>query len=127
MMRLHERLAPPAVVFLLCCFMAACGLTHSDQSLTAEIQARLDADPVTRTSNVKVSVEGGVATLSGAVSNSDAVRKVLAITSGTSGIKGITNRLSLGEMADPEPAPGSLDPNAPIPLPPPSNARRRKK
>lgn len=121
MKREHERFAAAAVASLLCCLMAACGPKAStDEALTAEVQARLNANSVTQTANVKVTVEQGVATLSGDVSNSEVARQATAVASSTQGITSVKNQMTLAETAASAQAALSVDPGSPaLPTPPP--------
>ena len=65
--------------------------TGSDAELAAAIQDRLSQDAVAGRSPLGVSVNQGVATLSGSLRDSGARVRALSIVSGTPGVRGVVD------------------------------------
>ncbi len=130
-------------ILLLCIVFTGCGPKGvSDQTLATDIQAKLYADPVTKSANVKVAVSNGVVTLTGDVPNSDAALQAVNIANGTSGIKVVDNQIKLAAGVAPvqtassapalgaQPTSQNMQPPAPVddtrqaPPPPPAERPR---
>jgi hypothetical protein len=104
--------------FLLCIALIGCGPKGvSDQTLATDIQAKLYADPVTKSANVKVAVNNGVVTLTGDAPNPDVALQAVNIANGTSGIKSVDNQVKVAPAA----APVQTASGAPAPAPTPQN------
>ena len=81
-----------------------------DQALTTQIQAKLYADPATKTADVNVAVKSGVVTLSGNVPSSDVALQAMKIANGTAGVKHVNDQLTVNGVADTAPAAASTPP-----------------
>jgi osmotically-inducible protein OsmY len=81
-------------------FMAACG--KSDADIQKAVAAKLAADNV---SGVTVTVNGGVATLSGEVADITVKNKALASAKSVEGVKSVTDSTTLRPLPTPAPAP----------------------
>ena len=68
--------------------------TGSDAELAEAIQDRLSQDAVAGRSPLGVSVEQGVATLSGSLSDAGARARALSIVRGTPGVRGVVDSTS---------------------------------
>jgi hypothetical protein len=80
--------------------MIACGpKAATDQSLAADIQAKLASNDATRTANIGVAVTDGVVTLSGNVPSSDAALQAMTAANSTTGIKSVNNQMKVVEPA----------------------------
>lgn len=116
------------LVILIGCLLVGCGPKGAaDQSLAADIQARLASNDATRAANIKVAVVDGVVTLSGDVPSSDAALQAMTVANNTTGIKSVSNQMKVAveasAVAPPSPpvtvAPGPPPPPAePTPIPP---------
>jgi hypothetical protein len=79
--------APPAA--------AAAPAPRSDQEIANDIQSRIDAESALNGQDIKVSVNGGMATLNGTVNN-DAARALAAADSGAAtGVRTVINNLTV--------------------------------
>jgi hypothetical protein len=79
--------APPAT--------AAAPAPRSDQEIANDIQSRIDAESALNGQDIKVSVNGGTATLNGTVNN-DAARALAAADSGAAtGVRTVINNLTV--------------------------------
>ena len=79
--------APPAA--------AAAPAPRSDQEIANDIQSRIDAESALNGQDIKVSVNGGTATLNGTVNN-DAARALAAADSGAAtGVRTVINNLTV--------------------------------
>jgi hypothetical protein len=110
----------------------------SDQTLATDIQAKLYADPVAKSANVKVAVNNGVVTLTGDAPSPDVALQVVNVANGTSGIKSVDNQLKVAGAPPAQtassvpatpPTPQNMQPPAPVddtkqaPPPPPPSER----
>jgi hypothetical protein len=106
--------------FLLCFALTGCGPKGvSDQTLATDIQAKLYADPVTKSANVKVAVNNGVVTLTGDAPNSDTALQAVNIANGTSGIKSVDNQVKVAPPVAPAQTASSTPPPTPQNMQPP--------
>ncbi|HEU5350349.1 MAG TPA: BON domain-containing protein [Terracidiphilus sp.] len=84
-----------AVTLAAGCKHAAAPAQQTDQQLTASVQSRLQGESALSGQNIQVSVAGGVATLSGAVSD-DASRALAGNDAGSvSGVRTVVNNLTV--------------------------------
>ena len=67
----------------------------SDTAITTEIKAGLHENKLTRSGDVQVHTEQGVATLQGTVHSKDAISAAQKVASETSGVKQVTNELTM--------------------------------
>jgi hypothetical protein len=79
---------------------------RSDQEIANDIQSRIDAESALNGQNIKVTVNGGTATLDGTVNN-DAARALAAADSGAaSGVRTVINNLTVApQRAEKQPPP----------------------
>ncbi len=104
----------------LCFSLAGCkqAAPASDATLALAVQTQLAADSALNGQPVQASVQGGVATLNGTVSNS--AEKTIAgrDAAGVQGVREVMNNLSIGS------APGVVTAMAPAPVPLPAPVQR---
>jgi len=67
----------------------------SDSGLTAKIKGQLIADEMTRFGDVSVKTNNGVVTLTGSVPDEEALKQVLRVASGTTGVSRVENDLTI--------------------------------
>ena len=67
----------------------------SDSGLTATIKGKLMEDEMTRFSDVSVTTNNGVVTLSGSVPDEEALRHVVSVASGAGGVTRVENDLTI--------------------------------
>ena len=72
----------------------------SDSGLTAKIKGKLMEDEMTRFSDVSVTTNNGVVTLTGSVPDQEAVKQVLTIARNAQGVTRVENDLTLGAPKD---------------------------
>jgi hypothetical protein len=71
----------------------------SDQAITSDIQAKLLQDPVLKTRDITVSVQGGVVTLTGTVNSDDEKSSVERTANQESGVKQVADQLTVATAA----------------------------
>ncbi len=71
----------------------------NDQTLTTDIQAKLYADPATKSANVSVAVKDGVVTLSGNVPSSDVELEAMKVANGTAGVRSVNDQMQVNPSA----------------------------
>jgi hypothetical protein len=122
--------APPAAA------TAPAPAPRSDQEIANDIQSRIDAESALNGQDIKISVNGGTATLNGTVNN-DAARALAAADSGAAtGVRTVINNLTVTperavKQAPPpkpehrhrEPSPDEQAMTQPTPAPPPPPAQ----
>ena len=81
-------------------FLAGCSTFKApdDSAITSEIQAKLFADPVLKTRDIRVSSQKGVVTLSGTVSTELEKAAAERFASREDGVKSVVNTLALGSQ-----------------------------
>jgi hyperosmotically inducible protein len=67
----------------------------SDSGLTAKIKGQLIADEMTRFGDVSVKTNNGVVTLTGSVPDEEALKQVLSVVTGTTGVARVENDLTI--------------------------------
>ena len=101
---------------LVCASLAgACARSDADASITTKIRAKLDADRiVTNPSQIQVTSDKKVVTLSGAVASKEAEDQAVKLARSTEGVKNVVDELKVtpgaaganaGESTAPPPAP----------------------
>jgi hypothetical protein len=134
MHRLRIALCAVATISLAGCVK---GNKVNDQALTTDVEAKLHADPGTRTGNIKVNTANGVVTLSGDVPGSEVELAAMKIANEIRGVQRVNDQLKVnGGMAanmppsdagnrdgqnSPPPAPATPPP--PEQAPPPASAQ----
>jgi hypothetical protein len=86
----------------------------NDQAITAEIQAKLFEDSVLKTRDIHVTSEKGVVTLTGDVATELEKAAAERIAGRVSGVKSVTNQLTVAPPPAPEAA--TLPPETPAPI-----------
>lgn len=71
--------------------------TVDDAAITTKIKAELLADPGVKGFAINVDTNANVVTLTGAVASAEARDKAVQIAKGVSGVKDVTNNLTIGE------------------------------
>jgi hypothetical protein len=110
----------PAIVLAFTLAFAGCKSTtpHApaadDASLNAAVQSRIAGDSALTKESIQASVENGIATLNGSVSNEAARSLAAADAAQVTGIKTVVNNLS---VQPPAPAVAATPPPAPVPAP----------
>jgi hypothetical protein len=109
---------------VLACFALACGKSSgNDQTLTTDVQAKLYADPTTKSANVNVAAKNGVVTLTGQVPSSDVELEAVKVANGTPGVTSVNDQIkvnpdaAMNQAPDPVAAP-SYHSVSPQPAPP---------
>lgn len=103
-------------VVLLLFVMAACQKSVSDDQLTKDVQAKLQADPTTQTAQITVAVKDAVVTLSGTIASSDIDQEAVKVANGVTGVKSVTDQMQVNAAAAeqaPAPAPAGQEAAAP--------------
>ncbi|MBS1814036.1 MAG: BON domain-containing protein [Acidobacteria bacterium] len=115
-------LATSLIIMLV--FAGCKGKTADDATLTTDIQQKLASDSALQNESIQVSVNGGVATLNGRVSN-DAARSLASNdAAGVKDVKQVINNLVVG----PPPSTTAVAPApAPVPVETPAPTVRAKK
>ncbi len=85
-------LAIGGLTILIC----GCGKESADdRTLTTDIQAKLYADPATKSANVNVAVKNGVATLSGDATSSDVELEAMKVANATPGVSSVNDQMTV--------------------------------
>jgi outer membrane biosynthesis protein TonB len=110
------------LVFPLAAFLAiACGTKPDDGTITTEIQAKMFADPVLKSSSVNVISKDGVVTLTGTVPDDRARTAAQSIASKTNGVRQVIDSLTVNA-----PSIAQAAPVAPAPEPAPKPAAKKR-
>ena len=67
----------------------------SDETIAAEVAARLTGDPALDASGIAVTVTGGQVTLTGTVTDSQAQRRAAELVEGVRGVSNVQNNISV--------------------------------
>ncbi len=101
-----------ALAILIC----GCGKKSADdRTLTTDIQAKLYADPATKSANVNVAVKNGVATLSGDVPSSDVELEAMKVANGTAGVSSVNDQMTVNGVQAANQLPNAGSPPAQTP------------
>jgi BON domain len=98
--------------------MAGCGKNTKarDSALATDVEAKLYADPATKTGNIKVAAQDGVVTLSGDVPGSDVEVAAIKDANRTAGVRRVDDHMTVnGALAANPPAPLSATPDTSTP------------
>jgi hypothetical protein len=90
----------------------SCGRKASDDELANNIKASLFSDQTTKQENIGVAVKEGVVTLSGDVSTSDAALEAMKVANGTSGVKSVSDQMTIHGQAAESQLPNAGTPQA---------------
>lgn len=88
---------------LLCAFalsISSMAFAQTDAALTASVKSKLAADETVKASQVNVSTDAHVVTLSGAVDSKAAKERALAIARDTSGVTSVVDKLTVKDVVD---------------------------
>ena len=88
---------------LLCAFalsISSMAFAQTDAALTASVKSKLAADETVKASQVNVSTDAHVVTLSGAVDSMAAKERALAIARDTSGVTSVVDKLTVKDVVD---------------------------
>jgi len=99
-----------------------CSPHHSDQQIQEDIQSKVSADPVAKSSNVTVASNQGKVTLTGKVKDDAADKQIQKIAKEEPGVSEVDDQTSIDTGAAPEAAAPAVEATAapaPQPLPPP--------
>ena len=78
-------------IFFVALLVTVSACKPKDEDLTKAVQAAIS----TVSSDVTVSTQDGVATLSGAVENQEVIQKIVTLAEGTKGIKSVVNSMTV--------------------------------
>jgi hypothetical protein len=117
---LTQRRYALALTLIVFSFGIGCAKAPSDAAMAESIKAQMFSDQQLKNSNLNVSVQKGVATLSGEVSDDSARLEAYKLAAGTAGIKKVDDQMS---VAAPQAA--LIPPPPPVATPIP-NAKTRK-
>jgi hypothetical protein len=98
--------------------------TPSNEAITADVQAKLFADPTLKHQDIRVATQDGVVTLTGQVSTELERAAVERIASQSGGVKQVVNQLAVGAQAEAAPMPAPVAEPAPAPAPEPRRAAK---
>ena len=117
---------------------AGCARSDADTSITTKIRAKLDADRIlTNSSQIQVTTNKKVVTLSGPVPTKEAEQQAVKLARSTEDVKNVVDQLTVTPGAGPDaaaasaapasppgqPAPGQSSAGSPAPNPVPTSPR----
>lgn len=94
---------------------------NNDDLLKTNIQAKLYADPATKSGHVNVDVKDGVVTLTGDVPSSDSELAAMKIANSTTGVRSVSDQMKVNSVLAQSQLPNTSTSLANNPAPPPVN------